>query len=91
MTSTLEIPIRRGFYQMPETRRQDFVLHNISPVVVDYDIAISLEYNFRMIREERAISADWPGEQVIRCLVYNASRLFIWAATARRFIYEGRR
>jgi NACHT domain len=90
MTSRPEIPIRHGIHNIPEAEHKDFVLHNISPSIVDHDIFIFLEVNFRMIREEYAFTADWPGEEVIRRLVQNASSLFIWAATACRFIYGGR-
>jgi hypothetical protein len=33
LTSRPEVPIRHGFYQMPETEHQDFVLHHISSSV----------------------------------------------------------
>jgi hypothetical protein len=91
LTSRPEIPIRYGFYQIPDAEHQDFVLHNISPSIIDHDISIFLEYNFRLIRQERSLDAGWPGEKVIRCLVQIASGLFIWAATTCRFIREGKR
>jgi heterokaryon incompatibility protein (HET) len=91
LTSRPEIPIRHGFYEIPEAEHQDFVLHNIAPSIVDHDIMIFLEYNLRLIRQERSLDVGWPGEEVIRCLVQNASGLFIWAATACRFIREGKR
>jgi hypothetical protein len=91
MTSRPEISIQRGVYQLPETKHQDFVLHNISPATVNHDISIYLEDRLRLIRQERALEAGWPDEQVIRRLVQNASGLFIWAATACRFIYEGKK
>jgi hypothetical protein len=47
--------------------------------------------NLKVIRQERALDAGWPGEEVIKCLVQSASGLFIWAATACRFIREGKR
>jgi hypothetical protein len=90
LTSRPEVPIRYGFHQIGNSGYRDLTLHNISPAVVDHDITIFLEYSFRTIREERKISADWPGEQAIGRLVRNAGGLFIWAATACRFIYEGR-
>jgi NACHT domain len=90
ITSRPEVPIRHGLYQIPEGGHQDFILHNISPAIVDHDIALFLEHSFRTIRKGRALSTDWPGEQVIRRLVRNASGLFIWAATACRFISQGR-
>jgi hypothetical protein len=91
LTSRPEIPIRHGFCYIPETEHEDFVLHNISPEIVNRDISIFLEYNLEAIRQERSLEAGWPGEQVIRGLVRNASGLFIWAATACRFIREGKK
>jgi hypothetical protein len=91
LTSRPEIPIRYGFYDIPETEHQDFVLHSISPSIVDRDIYVFLEYNLRNIRQERSLDASWPSEQIIERLVQNADGLFIWAATACRFIHEGKR
>jgi hypothetical protein len=91
MTSRPEIPIRCGFSQIPEAEHQGFILHNISPPIIDHDISIFLKHNLEIIRRERAIAGDWPGEQNINCLVHSAGGLFIWAATACRFISEGKR
>jgi hypothetical protein len=90
LTSRLEIPIRHGFYQIPEAERHDFVLHSISPAIVDRDITIFLEFNLRLITQERTLDPGWPGEEVIRRMVQNASGLFIWVATACRFIRAGK-
>src|SRR5271170_6830537 len=68
MTSRPEISIQHGVYQLPETKHQDFILHRISPATVDHDISIYLEYHLRLIGQERALEAGWPGEQVIRHL-----------------------
>jgi len=91
LTSRPEIPIRHGFSQILDAERQDFVLHNISPSIVNHDISIFLQYNLNLIACERSLGASWPGEQIIKRLVNNASGLFIWAATACRFIHEGKR
>ena len=91
LTSRPEIPIRHGFYQIPDSEHQDFVLHNISPLIVNHDISIFLQYNLKLIASERSLGAGWPGEQIVERLVYNASGLFIWAATACRLIREGKR
>ena len=91
MTSRREVPIRHGFCDIPEGEHEDFVLHNILLAIVDHDISIFLEYNLKVIRQERALDAGWPGEEVIKRLVQSASGLFIWAATACRFIREGKR
>lgn len=67
------------------------MLHNISPLIVDHDINLFLEYNLQRIRHERYLRAGWPGAEVIIQLVQSASGLFIWAATACCFIQEGKR
>jgi hypothetical protein len=91
LTSRPEIPIRHGFCHIPNSEHQDFVLHNISPSIINHDISVFLEYYLRVIRQERSLDATWPGAEVIRRLVQIASGLFIWAATACRFIREGKR
>jgi hypothetical protein len=91
LTSRPEILIQRGFQRMLEARHQDFVLHNISPPLVDHDIAIFLKDNLRQIRKELGREAGWPGDEVVENLVRSASGLFIWASTACRFIRGGRR
>jgi len=87
LTSRREVPIRYGYYQLPESERFDLVLHDIFPLIVEHDISIFFEYNLR--NEEDDQDADWPGAEVINILVKKACGLFIWAATACRFISEG--
>jgi len=91
MTSRPEIPIRHGFYQVPDSEHQDFILHSISPQVINDDISLFFEDQFRIFRQERRMAADWPGQKSIGVLVQKAAGLFIWAATACRFIHEGQR
>ncbi|KAA6414866.1 MAG: hypothetical protein FRX48_01616 [Lasallia pustulata] len=89
LTSRPEIPIRHGFHQIPETKHQGFVLHHISPSIINHDITIYLKYKLGLIgREKPSLSASWPGEETVNQLVQIASGLFIWAATACRFIQE---
>jgi hypothetical protein len=40
LTSRPEIPIRHGICTLPQGEHQDFVLHNIHPSIVDYDISL---------------------------------------------------
>ena len=90
MTSRPEIPIRHGFYQIPETEHQDFVLHNIPPSIIDHDITIFLKHYLGIIRREGGLAVGWPGDQIIARLVQSAGGLFIWVATACRFVHDGR-
>ncbi len=90
VTSRSEVPIRYGVCQIDITERRDFVLHDMDPAIVDDDISIFLRHEMRSIGQEWALGTGWPNEQAFKQLVLNASGLFIWAATACRFIREGR-
>ncbi|TVY23810.1 Vegetative incompatibility protein HET-E-1, partial [Lachnellula hyalina] len=90
LTSRPEIPIRHGFYQIPDFQHQDFILHNVLSTIINHDISLFLEYSLGIVRQEWALGADWPGEVVLKQLVLHACGLFIWAATACRFICEGK-
>jgi hypothetical protein len=89
LTSRPEIRIRQVFYEISDAAHREFMLHDISLSTVEYDICLFLEEQCRLIREEWSLGASWPGEDVIKVLVQIASGLFIWAATACRFISEG--
>jgi hypothetical protein len=91
LTSRPEIPIRYGFHQLPDADLQVFVLHNISPSIVDRDIRIFFAYSLKLTGREHSLDACWPGEEIVRRLTQIAGGLFIWAATACRFINEGKR
>jgi hypothetical protein len=91
LTSRPDISIRYSIHNIPQAEHQDFVLHNIPAMTVNHDISRFLEYNLGIIRYECILGADWPGEIIMRQLVLCACGLFIWAATACRFIREGKR
>ncbi|KAI9766763.1 MAG: hypothetical protein M1839_004767 [Geoglossum umbratile] len=91
ITSRPEIPIRQSFDKVPDTEHHDFVLHDISRSIVDHDIRVFIRYRFGAIREERMFDLEWPSEETVEALVEHASGLFIWAATACRFIKDGGR
>ena len=69
LTSRPEIPIRHEIRAIPQAEHQVFILHNIPPTIVDYDISLFLEYNLGILRQEWTLGAGWPGEQVLRQLV----------------------
>ncbi|EED12684.1 WD-repeat protein, putative [Talaromyces stipitatus ATCC 10500] len=88
LTSRPELPIRLGFRQ--SNNHQDLVLHELPKPVIERDIRLYLEDKFSTIREERSFASDWPGDEVINELVRMSTPLFIFAATAYRFIHGGR-
>ncbi|KAI9763398.1 MAG: hypothetical protein M1839_006453 [Geoglossum umbratile] len=88
VTSRPELPIRLGFKQMSDGSYQDLVLHEVPKEAIEHDIAIFFEYELAKIREERFLPLEWPGERSIQTLVRMAIPLFIFAATACRFVGE---
>ena len=76
-------PVRHGFRENSGTWHRDLVLHEVSREVVDHDIAIYFAEELKHIRRE-------VDRHIICSLVDKACGLFIWAATACRFIKNGK-
>ncbi|KAL6228710.1 hypothetical protein BDW75DRAFT_226427 [Aspergillus navahoensis] len=88
LTSRPELPVRLGFRKSDD--HQDLDLHELPNPVIEHDIRIFLKERFSMIRRSREMTDDWPGNGTLDALVRMAVPLFIFAATACRFIEEGR-
>jgi hypothetical protein len=88
LTSRPEVPIQYGFTQVRREEHHDFVLHDIKPAVIEHDIAVFLRHQLGLVRQKYRLEASWPEEGAIARLVQNSGGLFIWAATACRFIEE---
>lgn len=87
LTSRPEAPISRKFRAMPGILHHDLVLHDVSRTIVDHDISVFLNFQFREIRENfEYLPANWPGDKKIDVLVQKAGGLLIYAATICRFI-----
>jgi hypothetical protein len=52
LTSRPKVPIRHGIRAIPQAEHQDFVLHNIQPMVVNHDLSLFLEYHLGIIGQE---------------------------------------
>jgi hypothetical protein len=89
LTSRPEVHIQYGLDQVPDAKRQGFVLHQVSPPTINHDIRLFLRHELDRIGREHYQEPGWLGTEVIEILVRRASGLFIWAATACRFISEG--
>lgn len=90
ITSRPEISVRYSFFQIAETKRQVFVLHDILQTTVDRDLTLFFKHSFETIREERGFAVGWPGLPIINQLVEISCGLFIWASIACGYIREGR-
>ncbi|PCD20333.1 hypothetical protein AU210_016200 [Fusarium oxysporum f. sp. radicis-cucumerinum] len=98
LTSRPELPIRLGFSEI-QASYQDLVLHEIPVQIVEHDIVVFLDDEFRKIRhefnltvcDERKLPSDWPGRPTVQRLAQMAVPLFIFAATVCRFIGDRKR
>ncbi|KAM0185994.1 hypothetical protein ACHAPI_011898 [Fusarium lateritium] len=98
LTSRPELPVRLGFSEVRGSY-QDLVLHDMPTQIVEHDIIVFLEDEFKKIRhdfnltvgDERKLPADWPGRPIIQSLAQMAVPLFIFAATVCRFVGDYRR
>jgi hypothetical protein len=82
ITSRPETPIRHGFREMDGILYRDMVLNNVPREIIDHDITIYFQQELKEIEQS---------VRIITRLTDKACGLFIWAATACRFIKNGKR
>jgi hypothetical protein len=87
VTSRPETLIRNGFSKFLANGHKGLVLHDISEFIVDNDISLFLRDGLSKVR----IKGREIDEREMRELVKKAAGLFIWAATASRYITRGKR
>jgi hypothetical protein len=94
ITSRPDIHIRLGFQSIGD-RYADFALHEIPKPDIEGDIRRFLQWKLAIIRDEFNTAAssdwlasDWPNAESLERLVGIAVPLFIFAATACRFIAD---
>ncbi|KAF8430237.1 hypothetical protein EV426DRAFT_708390 [Tirmania nivea] len=88
VTSRPETPILLGFRKLPGGVYQNFILHEIPLCIVNDDISTFFQQKLAQVKKEHKLKTPWPDEQTIQLLVGKAAGLFIYAATAYRFIQE---
>lgn len=86
LTSRPEIAFRLGFQDMPEILHQNLDLRNIPRETVQHDISEFLKHEFSKIRKSHGLPIDWPDGKNTELLVKKSDGLFIYAATACRFV-----
>ncbi|RAH83827.1 hypothetical protein BO86DRAFT_35324 [Aspergillus japonicus CBS 114.51] len=86
LTSRPDTRIDTKFDDIPQERRQCFKLHNIDAEIVSHDIRAFLAHRFNTIAKNHQQGIDWPGSDTIELLTQKADGLFIWAATACKFV-----
>ena len=88
VTSRPEMPIRLGFSNMPKIVHHDEILHTVPRHLIERDITIFFRHNMAKIRQAHLLGDDWPEDAAVQSLVVKANRLFIFAATACRFLFD---
>jgi hypothetical protein len=89
ITSRPEATIQKMFDRYT-TEARPYILHNIEARVVQADIAHFLRAEFDNIAVTRGIEPPWPREDQMEKLKTRSGCLFIYAATAIKFISMGR-
>lgn len=97
VTSRPDLPVRLGFYDIKGSY-QDLILQDIPVSVIEHDISVFLHHETKLIRkdwnssveERRKLPTDWPRSECLQLLTAKAAPLFIFAATACRFIADRR-
>ncbi len=90
ISSRPERPIRLAFGAMLDSDHRDLMLHSTPAPVIAHDISLFLKHELFKIQQVKYLESDWPCEEEIQRLVLKADHLFIYAATALRFIGKAR-
>lgn len=90
VTSRPELHIRLGFKRLLDGTFEDLILHQVAKKTIQHDIRVYFENELARVREERSLSSGWPRQDQIEALVEQAVPLFIFAATACRYISDRR-
>lgn len=97
VTSRPELAIRLGFADICG-HYEDLILHQVPSIIVERDIALLLQHEFNVILQDynksvssnRRLPLSWPGTESFQQLVSMSAPLFIFAATACRFVRDRR-
>ena len=92
ITSRPERQIQNVFRREGTSRYSKFILHEIEKDIVSADIAIYAREELAIIAKERMTGTqitDWPPEDRLNTLVHLSGALFIYAATACKYVAGG--
>jgi RecA/RadA recombinase len=89
LTSRPEITVRAGLDSMSESQRRHVILHHVESSVVNHDTCLFFERKLATLIPHRPMLPGLTDQEVLQRLVGRADGLFIWAATACRYIQEG--
>ncbi|KAL1613181.1 hypothetical protein SLS60_001413 [Paraconiothyrium brasiliense] len=90
VTSRPELPVRLGFQHIQVGAYENMILHEIPKDVVRGDIQLFIQHELGKIQEQRSLPPWWPESEQIWALVKMATPLFVFAATACRYVADPR-
>jgi hypothetical protein len=67
---------------------QRYILHHIEPRVIEADIQLYLRSSLQMTKQIYGLDTSWPSMEEVDGLVKLSSGLFIFAATAAKYIQD---
>lgn len=85
-----DLPVLAAFKTIPEAERHLFVLDEVPSTLINRDIQVFFDTQLALIRRDRKLPKEWPGQRNVELLVESSCKLFIWSSIACRFIREGR-
>ena len=89
ITSRPESRIVKGFrYKSLLENTHPFPLSEVSPEIVEHDMAVYMEEELKKIREYYSEEESWPTNSEKKRLIFLAHGLFIFLATALKFIAD---
>jgi hypothetical protein len=89
-TSRPELHIRLKFKHMIDGTYEDLLLDEVAKETIQHDIRVYFEHELGQIQQQRSLSPNWPSRDEVDSLVEQAFPLFIFAATACRYIGDQR-
>ena len=89
ITSRPEVRIIEGFkLERLSLSTQRCILHHVEQKVVETDLLLFLHSSLQKTKRMYSLDVTWPSMTEIQALVHLSSGLFIFAATAARFIQD---
>ena len=79
-------PVRSAFHHNPTHSPKILSLHNVERTVVQEDIKLYLKTSLSAIAQRNLLHTPWPPPEELGILLERSDRLFIYAATAVRYI-----
>ncbi|KAL3441572.1 hypothetical protein BJX65DRAFT_245042 [Aspergillus insuetus] len=86
VTSRSEAYIATSFKDLPGVFHRDLSIDCATDGSTERDISLYLRASLKALAKYHSLGDDWPDEKLIQGLIMRADRLFVYAATACRYL-----